>query len=69
MGKYEFSGPFDYLNHHLSDFAQVPFFNAQDAEIEYVWPIDPLRHRFIAFTTFFETFRRQIMSSKGHSPT
>jgi hypothetical protein len=52
MGNYEFSGPFDYLNHHLSDFVQVPFFIAQDAEIEYVWLIDPLKHRFIDFTTF-----------------
>jgi hypothetical protein len=38
---YEFSGPFAYLKHHLSNFVQVAFFNAQDAENEVAWPLTP----------------------------
>jgi hypothetical protein len=45
-----FQGHLAYLKHHLSDFFQVAFFNAQDAENEFVWPLDTLKHRFIDFT-------------------
>jgi hypothetical protein len=33
---YEFSGPFDYLNYHLSEFTKVALFNIQDAQNEFV---------------------------------
>jgi hypothetical protein len=32
---YLFSGPFAFLKHHLSDFAQVAFFVSQDAENDF----------------------------------
>jgi hypothetical protein len=49
---YEFSRPFVYLKHRLSDFIQVTFFDAQDATT----PTE----------SFFKTSRKQIISSKGH---
>jgi hypothetical protein len=42
--------PFASLKHHLSEFVQVAFFDAQDAENDFAWPFDTLKHRFIDFT-------------------
>jgi hypothetical protein len=47
---YVFSGPFAYLKHHLNDFTQVAFLDAQDAENEFTWPLDTLNYRFIDLT-------------------
>jgi hypothetical protein len=41
---------FAYLKFHLSEFVQGTFIDAQDAENEFAWPFDPLKHRFIDFT-------------------
>jgi hypothetical protein len=38
------------LKHHLNDFTQVAFFDAQGAENEFVWHYDTLKYRFIKFT-------------------
>jgi hypothetical protein len=48
-----FSGPFAYLKHNFSEFIQVAFLVAQDAENEFVWPFDTLKHRFIVLTSLF----------------
>jgi hypothetical protein len=65
-----FSGPFAYLKHLLSYIVQVAFFDVQDAQNELAWPFDTLKHPFIDSTKIiFNTYKRQIMSSKGHSPT
>jgi hypothetical protein len=47
---FEFSGQFSYLKRHLSDFMKVTFFDSGDAENEFAWPFDTLKHRFIDFT-------------------
>jgi hypothetical protein len=47
---YEFQVPFAYLKHHLSDFVQVSFFDAKDAENEFAWLFDAMKYRFIEFT-------------------
>jgi hypothetical protein len=47
---YEISWPFPYLKHHLSDFIQIAFLDAQDVENELVWHFDTLKRRFIDFT-------------------
>jgi hypothetical protein len=47
---YEFSGPFAYFKHHLSDCDQVAFSDAQDEEKKFAWPFDTLKHGFIDFT-------------------
>jgi hypothetical protein len=46
----EISWPFAYLKHHLSDFIQMAFLDAQDVENELEWYFDTLKHRFIDFT-------------------
>jgi hypothetical protein len=46
----EFTGPFAYLKHHLSDFVQVAFFDARNAENNFTWPLDTFEHRFIDIT-------------------
>jgi hypothetical protein len=67
---YEFQGQFASLNLHLSDFIQVPFFDAQGVENDFAWPFDIFKHHYIDFTkVFFKTSRRQIIRSQGHSPT
>jgi hypothetical protein len=43
---YEFSGPFDYLKHHLTKFVQVAFNDARDVENEIARPYDTMNHRF-----------------------
>jgi hypothetical protein len=42
------------LKHHFRDFVQVAFafLDAQDAESEFAWPSDTLKHRFIDLTKF-----------------
>jgi hypothetical protein len=47
---YEVSWPFAYLKHHLSDFIQIAFLDAQNVENELEWHFDTLKHRFIEFT-------------------
>jgi hypothetical protein len=47
---YEFLVSFAYLNHFLSNLSHVAFFDAQDAENEFIWPFDIFKHRFIDFT-------------------
>jgi hypothetical protein len=44
------SGPFDILTHHFCGFVQAALLDAQDAENEFAWPFDTLKHRFIEFT-------------------
>jgi hypothetical protein len=38
------------FKHHLNDFIQVDFFDAEDAENKFFWPLDTLKLRFIEFT-------------------
>jgi hypothetical protein len=47
---YDYSGPFAYLKHHLSEFVKVVSFDAQDAENDFSWPFGTFKHRFIYFT-------------------
>jgi hypothetical protein len=55
---------------HLSNFAQVTFFDAQDTRNEFELRFHTLKHRLSTSPkSFFKTPRRQIMSSQGHSPT
>jgi hypothetical protein len=49
----EFSEPFAYLKHYLSNFVQVAFFDSLDAENEFTWPFGTLKHRFSDFTSRF----------------
>jgi hypothetical protein len=37
---YDLYWPFVYLKHHLSEFVKVAFFDAQDAEIVFTYPLD-----------------------------
>jgi hypothetical protein len=46
----EFSCPFAFLNHLLSNFDQFAFSDAQDEENEFAWPFDSLKYGFIAFS-------------------
>jgi hypothetical protein len=67
---YESKDPFAYLNHHWSEFVVVAFFDSQRAIYYFAWPpsrwnIDPSTSR----KSFYKTSRKQIMSSKVHSPT
>jgi hypothetical protein len=39
--------PFAYLKHQSSYFAQVAFFDCQNAETQFAWPSYTLKHRFI----------------------
>jgi hypothetical protein len=58
--------PFSYLKNHLS-IVQLAFFDAQDAQNEYAWPFDLLKHRLIDFNkVVFKTSRRPIMNSQCH---
>jgi hypothetical protein len=50
MEDYEFSGTFAYLKHHLRNFVQVAFCETQDAENEFEWTLEILKHRFIDLT-------------------
>jgi hypothetical protein len=38
-----------FLKQHLSDFDQVAFFDAQEAQNVFAWVFDNLKHRFIDF--------------------
>jgi hypothetical protein len=38
------------MKHHLSDFVQVAFFDALDAENDFAWPFDTSKYRFIELT-------------------
>jgi hypothetical protein len=42
-------GPFAYFKHHLSDLEQFANFDAQDAENEFPWPFEALKHHFVDF--------------------
>jgi hypothetical protein len=35
------------LKHRFREFVQVSFLEAQDAENDFAWPFDTLKHRFI----------------------
>jgi hypothetical protein len=52
---YEFSGPFTYLKHQLSDFAKVAFFDAQEAQNKFAW----------LFGTLQTSLQRLNQSSEG----
>jgi hypothetical protein len=63
-------GRLAYLKNHLSIFVHVAFFDARDAENNYAWPLNFLKHRLIDFNKdVFKTSRRPIMNSQCHSPT
>jgi hypothetical protein len=54
---YVFSVSFAYLKHHLRDFVQVVFFDSQDAENYFAWPVGSFKHRYIDFNILvFKTF-------------
>jgi hypothetical protein len=36
--------------HHLSDFVKVAFYDALDAEYDYIWPYNTMKYRFIDFS-------------------
>jgi hypothetical protein len=38
------------LKNHLSDFVHVAFFDAQNADNEFTWPFETLKHLFIDLT-------------------
>jgi hypothetical protein len=50
MADYEFSGPFFYLKHHLSNFLQLALFDAKEAENVFSWPFDTVKYRYIDFS-------------------
>jgi hypothetical protein len=43
---YNFLWQFAYFKQHSSDFAQVVFFDARDAENDFASPFDTLKYRF-----------------------
>jgi hypothetical protein len=43
---YEFSWPFAYLKHHLSDFVKIAFFDIRDAENGFAWHFNTMKHGF-----------------------
>jgi hypothetical protein len=45
---YELSGSFAYLKHHLRDFVRR-LCDSQEAENDFAWPFDIMKHRFNGF--------------------
>jgi hypothetical protein len=50
MADYDSTEPLTYLNQHLSDFVEVAFFDAQEAQNEFARLFDTLKQRFIEFS-------------------
>jgi hypothetical protein len=48
-----FSVPFANLNHDQGDFVQVAFLDAQDAESDFDWPFDTMKHASSFLTNSF----------------
>jgi hypothetical protein len=64
------SGLFAFFLHHLNSFIQVAFFDAQDAENVFLWPLTTCNiTSSIETKSFFKTPRIQIMRAQAHSPT
>jgi hypothetical protein len=51
----------------LSDFVQIAFVDAQNAENDLAWPFEKLKHRFVDFSKV--VFSRPEGSSQAHLPT
>jgi hypothetical protein len=47
---FTFSEPFASLKHHLTNLIQAAFFDAQNAENEFAFVFNTLKHLFIDFT-------------------